>query len=388
MNVGEALAHGLLGGTAAAADHYVSDWRDRTKRARDLAAQKEGWQFQAEQAEKQRAHSSSEAAKERGFRSGERKAEQLYRSGEADKERTFRSGEADKDRSFRNTQAWEDRNFKAGQADADVQRRLQLAQGEADIKEQYRDKGMLFTMDKDGKLIPVTPDSEGFAAPVAQQLNGQFSYFGVGADGKGLLKGKSSGSGKGAGGYETLKTPGQGGITMERTIYRDADTGKEYTYAVDPQTQLPIRVPLEAGQQAPATPEAVAQADAFAEQTVNDLAGWFSSDATNFEPWGGSRSAAKEYFRQGYLNGTLFDDQGKLMMPGQERTEKASPDTAGEDAQVASVQLYQSLNPEKQQYVQLFINHINQGSDRDLMIQRMIELGFTEQELSVLFPAI
>jgi hypothetical protein len=384
VNIGEAITYGLLGGTAAAADHYVSDWREKTRMAREQAFQKEGWKNQAEQAKVEREFRSSEAGKERAYRTGEREAGQLYSSGEADKNRTFQRTEADTNR-----------QFQAGQANANVSRGLQLAQGQADIKEQYRDKGMLFTFDKDGKMIPVRPNAEGFSAPVAQQLNGQFSYFGVGKDGKGLLKGKGSGSGKSAGGYETLKTPGAGGITQERTLYQDP-SGNEFTYATDPQTNLPIKIPIQSGQQAPTTPEAMAQAEQQSEEIVNDLAEWFSTDATNFEPWGGSRAAAKEYFRQGALNGTLFNEQGQLMMPGQSSNTPTTSDSGtpsksaqgAEDAQAASVNLYQSLSPDKQQQVQLFISGINQGRDRDLMIQRMIELGFTEQDLRVLLPAI
>ena len=48
MSVGEALVYGLLGGTKAASEHYVTDWRERTKEARQLASQKEGWDYQAE----------------------------------------------------------------------------------------------------------------------------------------------------------------------------------------------------------------------------------------------------------------------------------------------------------------------------------------------------
>lgn len=46
MSVGEALVYGLLGGTKAASEHYVTDWRERTKEARNLASQKEGWEYQ------------------------------------------------------------------------------------------------------------------------------------------------------------------------------------------------------------------------------------------------------------------------------------------------------------------------------------------------------
>ena len=283
MNIGEALAHGLLGGTAAAADHYVSDWREKTRLSREQAYRKEGWKFQADQADRQRTHASSEAGK---------------------------------DRTFRSNQARDDRNFKAGQADADVQRRLQIAQGEADIKEQYRDKGQQFTLDEKGNLIPVDSASANFAPPVAQKVNGQFSYLGVGKDGKGLLKGKSSGSGSGtgAGEYKILKTPGPGGTTQEWTVFRD-ETGEEFVYPIDPQTKLPIQIPLGKSNQAPVTPEQRAMAEAEAQSALDELQKWYKLDSETLKPWGGSEAAAKTYFTQQALNGTLRNANGQLIIP-------------------------------------------------------------------------
>ncbi len=363
MNIGEAIAYGLMGGTAAAADHYVADWRERTRMAREQADRKEGWTHEEELAEKQRTFLSGESKTEREFRTKERLGDQTYQSQEAIE---------------------------------DSKRQIKLAEEQARITEKYRDKGQQFTFDENNKMVPVKPGEEAFTAPAAQLLDGKWSYHGVGKDGKGLLKGGRSGSGsaKNAGGYETLKTPGSAGITEERTLYRDPETGQEFTYAADPQTGQIISVPIQSGSQVPATAERVAEANTFAEQTVNDLAGMFSTDASDFEPWGGSRTAAKEYFRQGYLDGSLFNDQGQVVMPGQGEPEVREAVAAGQmeskpqDKQAASVKHYQSLSPEKQQQVQQFINGINQGRDRDQMALRMLELGFTEDELNILFPAI
>ena len=382
MNIGEALTYGLLGGTAGAAEHYYEDWRDRTHRAREQAYRKEGWQHQAEQAQIERDFRSAESEKERKFRSGEREAGQLYQSGEAEKERGFRS-----------SQAWEARNFQAGQADADVQRQLRLTQGKADIAAQ---QGQQYTLNEQGKLVPVTPGAEGFAPPVAQMVGGKLEYLGVGKGGKGLLKGGTGSKSTGSSGPKSVKS-GTGMTLAEGSVERDAD-GKLWQYVKNPQTNQFERIPVISRENAPviSTPEQVSEAEAFAETTVNDMASWFSSDASNFAPWGGSREAAKEYFKRNYLNNTLFDDQGNLIIPGQtqvpapaateppQTSETAATQTAQQEE---SAKLFSSYSPEKQQQVRQFLSALDQNRDPDLLIQRMIELGFTEQELATLFPS-
>lgn len=308
MNIGEALAYGLLGGTAGAAEHYYEDWRDRTRRARDLAAQKEGWKYQTSEREAGQEYQSGEAEKSREFATSEREAGQLYQSSEAKKGRQFQREEGD-------TQ----RQFQAGQAEANVGRQLAIAQGTADIAEQYRDKGQRFAFAEDGKtLVPITPNADGsIPLPAAQVVGGNFSYTGIGADGKGLLKSGTGSKSSGSPSPKSIKS-GIGMNLSEGSVVVD-ENGKEWQYVINPQTNLWERVPVATRETAPtiSTPEQISEAEAFAEKEVNKRAEWLSSDATNFAPWGGDREAAKEYFTRNYLNGTAVDELGRVIVPGQ-----------------------------------------------------------------------
>ncbi len=321
MSVGEALVYGLLGGTAAAADHYVTDWRERTSQARKLAADKEGWKYQE--------------------------------------------------------------NLK-----------LETAKKLADYERQNRDKSTQLALSPDGKqLIPIKPDHKTGAmpVPVAEITDGKVNYHNMG---KGLLGGSGKG-GSGSSGPKSVKS-GIGMQLAEGSIEVDPETGERFQYVVNPQTNLWERVPVATRAEAPTvvTPDQVKAAQTFAEKTLDDMSGYFSTDATDFAPWGGSREAAKEYFTQNYLNGTLFDQSGNLIIPGQEKEQAPSPTpttnetvgTGAQDAEAASSALYQSFTPQKQQHVQKFLKAMDDGRDPQALIKRMIELGFTEQELQTLFP--
>ena len=364
MNVGEALAYGLLGGTGKAAEHYVTDWRDRVKRTRDSTAEKDRQTYQT----------------------SEREAGQIHQAEENKKSRAFQSGENDKAKTFQKEQA-----------DADVGRKKQIAENQAIITNEHRDPGTQYAVAKDGKsLVPVTPGENGaIPFPVGQEIDGKFSYH-TGTSGKGLLKG-----GKSAGGYETVKTPGQGGITLEGTIYRDPDTKEEFQYIRNPQTTLLERVPLQFSQSAPPSPEQEIKAEAFAKETVNELAKTFSTDATDFAPWGGSRKAAELYFKQNYLNGTALDTEGKLIIPGQVPTAPTAAGTAQpapqtqteptpelQAAQKQSAQLYQALTPERKKMVQRFIGAMDEGRNPQQLVERMLTMGFTKDQLNRLFPGL
>lgn len=345
MNVGEALAYGLLGGTNKAADFYVSDWRDRVKSKRDLANEKERWGQQTKEREAGEAFQSEENTKQRTFVTQERKAGELFKTEQAKKSTQYALG-------------------------------------------------------ADGKtLVPVAPGENGaIPLPVGQLNDGKFSYLGTGKDGKGLLKG-STGSSKSTGGYETVKTPGNAGITVEGTIYRDPDTGEEYQYIRNPQTALLEKAPLQSVQSAPPTSNQITEAEMFAEQAVEEMAKTWSTDATDFAPWGGSRKAAQLYLTQNYLNGTLFDAQGNLIIPGKQPAPAAGqpqaqpqvePQASVEEqvAQQQSAKLYQSFTQDRQQIVQKFIAGLDQGRNPTKMAERMLAMGFTREQLNTLFPGL
>ncbi len=389
MNVGEALAYGLLGGTNKAADFYVSDWRDRVKSKRDLANEKERWGYQTQEREASQAFQSTEGEKDRTHTTQERKTGQLFSSGEAEKNRAFQAGESAKGRTFT-----------AEQADATVERQRKIAENQEIIKAQYKDKGTQYAWGADGKtLVPVAPGENGaIPLPVGQLNDGKFSYLGTGKDGKGLLKG-STGSSKSTGGYETVKTPGNAGITVEGTIYRDPDTGEEYQYIRNPQTALLEKAPLQSVQSAPPTSNQITEAEMFAEQAVEEMAKTWSTDATDFAPWGGSRKAAQLYLTQNYLNGTLFDAQGNLIIPGKQPAPAAGqpqaqpqvePQASVEEqvAQQQSAKLYQSFTQDRQQIVQKFIAGLDQGRNPTKMAERMLAMGFTREQLNTLFPGL
>ena len=384
MNVGEALAYGLLGGTGKAAEHYVTDWRDRVKRTRDSAAEKARQTYQTSEREAGQTHQAEENKKSRAFTTQENQSNRAFQSGESEKSRLFT----------------------ADQADDNVGRQKQIAENQEIIRNEYKDPGTQYAVAKDGKsLVPVTPGENGaIPLPVAQMADGKFSYL-TGTSGKGLLKGgPGTSSSKSTGGYETVKTPGgnldQG---LENTIYRDPDTGREYQYVRDAQNLL-VKVPLESASSAPSpvpTKEEIAAANTFAKETVNDLAKTFSTDATDFAPWGGSRKAAELYFKQNYLNGTLFDANGKLIIPGQVPTAPTAAGTAQpvpqtqtettpelQAAQKQSAQLYQVLTPERQKMVQRFIGAMDEGRNPQQLVERMLTMGFTKDQLNRLFPGL
>ncbi|MCF1437227.1 MAG: hypothetical protein LPD71_00220 [Shewanella sp.] len=345
MSVGEALVHGLLGGTAAASEHYVSDWRDRVKRKRDQAAEKEKWQYLTR----------------------ERENEQQYTSEEAEKERRFQERLSDK--------ALEDSKT--------------LYQAQKEIDEQYRDKGTLYTTTDDNQVVEITPGSEPFSPPIAQRLDGQWNYFGSGKGGRGLLSGTGKGSGKDGDNYENIKTPGGLGGTVERTQYTDPDTGSKYIYVVNPNTGLEELIPLEQRTEAPTivTPEKIAEAEQFADKTIDDIAGWFSSDANDFSNWGGSREAARQFFKQNYLNGTVLDEQGKLRLPGSshESAPASAQETPRENKTIKAQEMYQSLSPERQDILRQALTALQEGRNAQTVQQRLLDSGFTTDQLEVLF---
>lgn len=391
MKIGEALVYGLLGGTGTAAEHYVTDWRDRVKRTRDSAAEKERQQYQTSEREAGQEYQSAENEKSRTFTTEENQASRSFQSGENEKSRLFQAGQNKENRAFQSSESDKARTFQADQADANVGRQNQIAENQAIITNKYKDPGTQYAVAEDGKtLVPIKPGENGaIPIPVAQMTDGKFSYL-TGTSGKGLLKG-GLGSSKGAGGYETVKTPaGKQLTTQESTIYRDPDTGQEFQFVRNAENLL-VKVPLESAASAPPAPtkEQEAKAEEFAKQTVNELAKTFSTDATDFAPWGGSRKAAQLYFKQNYLNGTALDAEGKLIIPGQVPT---APTAAGtpeqQDAQEQSAQLYQSFTPERQQLVQRFISAMDEGRNPQQLVERMLSMGFTREQLNTLFPGL
>lgn len=361
MNIGTALTHSLLGGTAAASDQVVEDWRDKTKRARDLAYAKEGWAQQTKEREAGEMNRAAENEKQRKFSRSERLAGQTFRTGEAD---------------------------------TNIDRQLSLVRGSAEVKDEFKDKGQLFSRSADGKrIIPLEPDAKGeMLSPDGQVVDGTFSYL-TGTDKKGLLKGSSkSGSGSSAGGPKSVKSS-VGLTTLEGSVETDPATGQKLQYYVNPQTNRWERAPVPTRETAPVVHTPIQQQEAaeFGRKTANDLAGVFRSDATDFAPWGGSQTAAENFFKKQYLNGTEFNEQGRLTMPqaeGQAPPPSTPAAIPASQKQEASTQLYSSYTPAKQNHVQKYISSTDQGKDPDLLFQRMLELGFSYEELQTLFPAV
>ncbi len=75
------------------------------------------------------------------------------------------------------------------------------------------------------------------------------------------------------------------------------DGSSETLVRVDPKNNqlIPLQAP-------PSRAELMSKAEAYADKLVDDVAGWFSSDTSDFKPWGGSRERARQYFVQEYLN--------------------------------------------------------------------------------------
>ncbi|MEW5251062.1 hypothetical protein [Microbulbifer discodermiae] len=75
------------------------------------------------------------------------------------------------------------------------------------------------------------------------------------------------------------------------------DGFSETLVRVDPKTNqlIPLEAPLSKAELMP-------KAEAYAKTRIDETAGYFSSDGTDFKPWGGSRERARQYFIQEYLN--------------------------------------------------------------------------------------
>lgn len=377
MSVGEALVHGLLGGTIQTSEHIVTDWKDRVKRARDQA-----------ELEEQREHDAKV-----------RKEEWAQRDKEAKERRDFEAGENKLTREHDTSERLGTQDFTSHERDQNVHRETMLYEDKLKIDEQYRIPGTQYTWNTEQtKLIPVKPGDTAFGPPVAEMdKEGKFSWLLTGTSKKGLLGRSGSGSGgSDSSGYEDIKTPSGGPLGGESvtTIYTDAD-GKEWEHIRDPMGNL-IRVPLTTHQERPVvvSPEQQLQATQFAENTVNDLAKYFATDATDFSDWGGSREAAKEYFRQNHLQGTHLDEQGRLRLPGAnqpatpptETTPSKPAVTQTNDRTEAFTTMYGQLSPDQQNTLKQAIKAIQiDKRDPAMVKQRLLDYGFTPEQMSLIF---
>ena len=389
MSVGEALVHGLLGGTIQTSEHIVTDWKDRVKRARDKA-----------ELEEQRVHDAKVQKEEWAQRDKEAETERKFRTQERLGGETFEAGQNQLTREQQTSERLGTQDYTTQERDQNVHREAMLYEDKLKIDEQYRIPGTQYTWNTEKtKLIPVKPGETAFGPPVAEMdKEGKFSWLTSGTSKKGLLGRSGSGSGgSDSAGYEDIKTPSGGPLGGESvtTIYTDAD-GKEWEHIRDPMGNL-IRVPLTTHQERPVvvSPEQQLQATQFAEKTVDDLAKYFATDATNFSDWGGSREAAKEYFRQNYLQGTHLDEQGRLRLPGanQPSTATTTETTSTEPAVVqtndrteAFTTMYGQLNPEQQNTLRQAIKAIQiDKRDPAMVKQRLLDYGFTPEQMSLIF---
>lgn len=395
MSVGEALVHGLLGGTIQTSEHIVTDWKDRVTRARNQAELEEQRAYEAEVRKDEWEQRNLEAEREQAFRTQERLAGEKFQAGENKLTREQQTQER------LGTQ-----EFTISERDQDVIRKQNAYEATLKLDRQYREPGTQFTWDASGEnLIPVKPGENPFAPPVAEiNKNGEFSWFasgtGSGTSRKGLLSQSVSGSGGKAGdSWTTIEIPTGGplGGSEKQSIYTDTN-GKQYQVVPDGQGGT-MAIPFNILQEAPAfvTPEQQIAADQFAKNTVNDLAHTLRSDATDFADWGGSREAAKEYFRQNYLQGNQLDESGRLRLPTTtvpppqtqptpQQAPAQKPVTQTNDRTNAFIKMYDALSVNQQDILQQAMKAI-QVDNRDPVIvrQRLLDNGFTAEQLSYLF---
>lgn len=399
MSVGEALVHGLLGGTIQTSEHIVTDWKDRVTRARNQAELEEQRAHEAEVRKGEWEQRNLEAERERAFRTQERLAGEKFQAGENKLTREQQTHER------LGTQ-----EFTSSERNQDVIRKQKAYEDTLALDKKYREPGTQYTWDATGEnLIPVKPGETAFAPPVAEMdKDGKFQWYGTGTGSgtkrKGLLASKSgstsTSTSKASDQWADVELPSTGplGGSETRSIYTDPTTNKQYQVAPNGQGGIML-IPFETMQEAPVfvSPEQQVMANQFAEKTVNDLAGTFSTDATDFADWGGSREAAKEYFRQNYLQGTQLDETGRLRLPtttaatpqAQPTPQQApaqNPVVQTNDRTDAFIKMYDSLSVNQQNILQQTIKAMQvDKSDPALVRQRLLDSGFTAKQLSYLF---
>lgn len=297
MSVGEALVHGLLGGTVAASEHYVTDWRDRVKRARDEEDRKREREYQTGEREAGQEYQTSERIASQTYQTGENKAQRAHQTAERLAGQTFQAGENKLTREQQTQERLGTQEFTSSERDQDVIRKRKAYEDTLKLDKQYREPGTQYTWDATGEnLIPVKPGETAFGPPVAEMdKNGQFKWLvtgtGSGTKGKGLLSGKSgsTSTGKASDQWADVELPSTRplGGSETRSIYTDPTTNKQYQVVPNGQGGIML-IPFETMQEAPVfvSPEQQVMANQFAEKTVNDLAGTFSTDATDFADWG------------------------------------------------------------------------------------------------------
>lgn len=402
MSVGEALVHGLLGGTVAASEHYVTDWQDRVKRARDEEDRKREREYQTGERKAGQEYQTSERIASQLYQTGENKAQRAYHTAERLAGESFQAEENKLTREQQTQERLGAEAFTSSERDQDVIRKQKAYEDTLKLDKKYREPGTQYTWDSSGEnLIPVKPGETPFAPPVAEiNKNGKFSWFasgtGSGTGRKGLLSRSGSGSGGKAGdSWTTIEIPTGGplGGSEKRSIYTDTN-GKQYQVVPNGQGGT-MAIPFNILQEAPVfvTPEQQIVANQFAENTVNDLAGTFSTDATDFADWGGSREAAKEYFKQNYLQGNQLDESGRLRLPTTTPQAQPTPQQAPAQKPVvqtndrtdAFIKMYDSLSVNQQDILQQAIRAM-QIDNRDpvLVRQRLLDNGFTAEQLSYL----
>lgn len=410
MSVGEALVHGLLGGTVAASEHYVTDWRDKVKRARDEEDRKREREYQTGERKAGQKYQTSERIASQTYQTKENKAQRAHQIAERLAEQTFQAGENKLTREQQTQERISSQEFTSSERNQDVIRKQKAYEDTLALDKKYRELGTQYTWDATGEnLVPVQPGKTAFAPPVAEMdKDGKFQWYGTGTGSgtkrKGLLTSKSgstsTSASKASDQWADVELPSTGplGGTETRSIYIDPTTNKQYQVAPNGQGGIML-IPFETMQEAPVfvSPEQQVMANQFAEKTVNDLAGTFSTDATDFADWGGSREAAKEYFRQNYLQGTQLDESGRLRLPtttaatpqAQPTPQQApaqNPVVQTNDRTDAFIKMYDSLNVNQQDILQQAIKAI-QVDKRDpaLVRQRLLDNGFTAEQLSYLF---
>lgn len=253
-------------------------------------------------------------------------ARDRLRAEEAEKARTFRAGESEKDREFRTGQSEADREFRAGEGEKTRTHAATLATEAAAQREKIlnltlKDRREGSAADREFRAGEKEKDRNARAGGLMkgasfQDAEGYFYRFNKEGIAEPVLDAK---------GNKILGPIKRTGGSTGKPVEVDdptSPTGRRYLSSDDAVGKPAPLSKADREARAEADEKRNINADAYAEQRVNELKSMWKSRETEFKDYGGSEAKAREHFKREFLSGGATREAG-----GKEGESSPGPET-------------------------------------------------------------